>query len=883
MERLLEEIIVKYKSLLSNKEPDTNPELEIRFLQVGFKDFSIIYEYLLTETKDANDIKLTQMISSIMKQKIDGHNSISKIRNIYFVNKESYKKEYCSKQQVLIPYDDKNQFGISYRVSLSLEKNNILSFISDETALIRLKNRVSFIFNKDGIKWRIDMTIVKELPGNQLHLLQNHVNIMFKKQDVTPDNLLSLFNDNNTSQKTYRYEIEAELINSPLIKAIDILNMAKTIIFIAKPDYIEDTTLQSKIYEIATFITKVPGKLQNYQLKAGLRQLLPKVQALTRCDYNSIYPMNGYYVTDKANGERAIGMQSSDGTGYIISTSLIKYKTIDNSGKCTIVDAELIDDVLYVFDTIVVNGVDVSNLSFENRKLTFNEAKRILTDLGLKVVIKPYEQIIDSIQGPVERIYNRDRPYDIDGLIFVKPGDSYINTKTYKWKNIEENTIDFLVKRIPKSQIGKKPFLPKKDHTIYFLFVGIAYNMYESLGLKVCPGYNEIFEDKINSNSTYFPIQFSPSNAPLAYIYYHPDDSIVNINNKIVEFRCFGNCDATKGPLIEWKLVRIRDDRKKDLESKIYYGNDYRIAEITWINYLDQFPLEQLWLNISDEYFSANKSGIYQAQTSVMSFVKTNRIMSYRHSNWIIDIGCGRGADLGRYFNAKVKNLIGIDSDKSALSELIRRKYILTQNKNDYSTNIYIILADMKADKEILLGKIYDSTNTELKVDNIICNLSFHYYTYTSELLTNFIEFINALIKVGGHVVITCFFGKAVFEKLKNLKEGQSWDKYEEQVMKYSIKKLYSSDSLEISGQKIGVIHPFSKGHYYEEYLVNTDYVIKEFTKNNFIFENSQSHSISKYIQDFKSRNPAMGIKLTKDDEEYLSLYGELVFRKKTN
>lgn len=874
----LDDIVSRYKKELVNKY-DANPELEIRFRNIDYYNFSIIYNYLLENT-DKTKSYVSQIVSSLMKQK-SGTTQLqsTNIREIHFKNGRSYKNMFNSKTPLLIPYHDVNQFGLSYIVSLSLEKNNINEFISDESAIVRIKNRVSFFITEDNIEWRIDMSVVRQILGSNITSLGEIVTQMFKNHTVTADNLLSIFNEEKTSQKVYKYEIEAELVNSDQVKSNDIVNMAKKILFIANPEYLSEITLQSKIYDIAKFIIKSPGFLQQFQNNLGLKQLLPKVQALTRYDYRNIYPIQNYYITDKADGIRAIGMCEGN-KGFIVSDTLRTYETT-NEMKTTIVDAELIDEKLYIFDAIVVDGIDISQLSFEQRLLMLDKATKELQKVGISAEVKPYVHISDmELEKHINKIYTRERPYEIDGLIFVKPGDPYVLTRSYKWKRIEDNTIDFLVKKAPKNILGQKPFLTKEKYTIFFLFVGISYELFQALGLHRCPGYNDIFDDsKLSTGGTYFPIQFSPSNAPLAYIYYHPDSSILDIENNIVEFRCTGNCDT--GPLIEWKPIRIRKDRQKDLESKTYYGNDYKIAEITWINYMDPFPLEQLWLNISDEYFASNKSGIYHAQTSVLSFLKNERIMSYIHYNWVVDIGSGKGQDLGRYFNARIKNLIAIDNDKASLSELVRRKFTFAQDKTKKhsSTNVYVILADMIDDCTITLSKIYDSISIPSNhIDVIICNLSIHYYIYTPELLTNYIKFVSNLIKPNGQLVITCFFGEAIFKLLSNLEENQTWTIYENEVIKYSIKKMYSSKKLEQMGQKIGVVLPFSNGEYYEEYIVNIDYISKELKKYGFTILSKKS--VSDIIPDFTLKNPSVASSLTKDDITYLSLYGEVVFQK---
>jgi len=878
---ILDDIITRYNKELYNKNGGV-PELEIKFKNITYDTFSKIYEYMLENT-DLTKASIHQLVRSLMVQKNGISNlQITNIKEIQFIDGKSQSAIYRSKTPVLVPYHYLATSGVSYKITLAIE-NTIKQFISNEDTIIRVINRVSFVYTDKNTNWKIDMSIIIQITGSNVSTKVGQiVNQMIKQHTVTLHNLLTLFNEDKTTQKVYKYEIEAELINNERIKLQDVTNMAHNILQIFNPDYMSENTLQSKIYDLAKYLISSPTLLQQYQNKFGMKQLLPKVQTLTRYDYKNIYPMTDFYVTDKADGVRAIVIIDIN-NGYILAENLITYK-LDSEFKVTIADAEFVNNVAYIFDVIVINDRNISQLTFNERITYINEAVTQFKQAGLPIESKPYMQIGSNIENVIKSIYNRrDKPYNTDGLIFVDPTNNYMTTKTYKWKNIIDNTIDFLVKKAPKSVLGKKPYITKELHTLYFLFVGISNELYKALGLQTCLGYQDIFDNtNVINSTTYFPIQFSPSNAPLAYLYYHPDDNISIIENNVVEFRCIQNCDVTNGPYIGWKPIRIRNDRRRDLESKVYYGNDYRIAEITWINYLDPFPLEQLWVNVTDEYFLSNKVGMYHAQTSVISFLKTERIMKYEYHNWILDIGSGKGQDLGRYFKAHVKNLIVIDNDRASLSELVRRKFTFAQDtaKKRGSTNVYVILADMTSNYPILLDKIFDISRVpEKHINTIICNLSIHYFIYTNELLNNFISLINTLISQDGEIVITCFFGEEVFKLLSTIAEGQEWTIHENQIIKYSIRKLYSSNTLENNGQKIGVLLPFSRGEYYEEYLVNTIYLEKELTKHGYKLISKKA--VSSILPEFKLKNPLVANSLTDDDKKYLSLYGELVFQRK--
>ena len=80
---------------------------------------------------------------------------------------------------------------------------------------------------------------------------------------------------------------------------------------------------------------------------------------------------------------------------------------------------------------------------------------------------------------------------------------------------------------------------------------------------------------------------------PFAYIYYHPDDSKFSkddVLNNVCEFRRVDlNTEEHK-----WDLMRVRTDRKMELDRGNYFGNGFYIAEYTWQNYQNPLRFEDL-------------------------------------------------------------------------------------------------------------------------------------------------------------------------------------------------------------------------------------------------------------------------------------------------
>jgi hypothetical protein len=763
---------------------------------------------------------------------------------------------------------------------------------------------------------------------------------------MTPGNLLSVLKLDSPSAGTrqlYRYEIECEFIGGAdrdLIRPSDISAMADAVLQLSNPEYLREAVYQAEVYHVAKYVVKASGYLRRFEHELGLKRLVPQVVALTRADYRALYPPIGFFFLDKADGFRAL-VSVRDGRARVLANKMYEFTAAIKPGdhpdhralltNDTIVDAEAIITAaaphatketvtVYVFDVIAFNGEDIGMRGYEKRVEYMPRAVALLKEFGINAEPKPYVRITSDdprlIQTQIESVANAKRPYHKDGLIPVEPGKPYTDTVSYKWKPLEENTIDFVARRCPPSVAGKTPFIGKAGHTLHFLFVGITPEMFDSLGLQWCPGYADIWgqpehqrratADRVPANTgSYFPVQFSTSDCPLAYLYQHPNGSeFGDVDRKVVELRCTGNCIAAGGgaPTVSWQMVKVRDDRTRDLQSRRYYGNDYRTAELTWLNYVDPFPMDQLWNGPALDYFSRPKAGIYRAPTAFTSFVKTQRIMTLRRLKWVIDLGVGKGQDLGRYISAEVGNLVGIDKDRAAIAELVRRKYEHARRahrgggvnadpdddsdmppsrsgRRGNSTMVRALVAD--------LSQPFGDTVEQLRsigvpvdegVDAVVANLMIHYFMGSTESMKNIVALCCGTVKIGGQVIITAMMGNRVHSLFTDskIKEGQTWDIHQEGVLKYSLKRLYTSSELEKAGQKIGVLLPFSDGHLYEECLVNFAALTDEFVKRG--FRCLSMVPFNRHLDEFRPHNQTLFDLLTPDDKTYLGLYGEICF-----
>jgi hypothetical protein len=940
----LEMITLRFRRELSRSpapRPEaTRPELEIRIQNVGYANFAAIYSALLSGRRsDGSEIdirgrKLTQTVNAIMDARPAGRGDASqplrpmKIREISFRDGKKTGERFARKEPLVTPFRVTNATGLSYLVALSAESDGENPFSSDAGAVIRVKSRVSFEMhatgsadNRPDLTWRVDMTITRQTMGSDAESsLQGILKTMFPP-GVTPETLLAALrlddDDSPAARQLYRYEVEIEFDSAEevrdSIRPADITAAAAAILHLANPEYVREAAMQAEIYRTAQYIVKAPGYLRRFQNEFGLKKLLPQVLAITRADYRLIYPPTGMYLTEKADGKRAIAVVH-DGRGVLVADMLHEFAAPAGAAPPprgdTIADGELVSAggavTFYAFDVMVVAGEDLTAAGFEKRLEKIPAAVAALRAAGIPAEAKPYAHITGVTPAELAReiraVHGASRPYEIDGLIFVEPGNPYLDTATYKWKPAEHNTIDMLARRPPPSVLGKRPFIDAPGCKLHFLFVGINLGLFNALGMEFCPGYSTLFGGpQEDAASAYFPTQFSPSDAPLAYVYQHPDGSPhgADIDGKVVEMRCSGKCAAAGGgsAFADWELTRVREDRARDLASKRFFGNDYHTAELIWLNYVDPFPLEQLWDGPGLDYFMRPKSGIYLAQTAATSFVKSQRIATLKHAACVVDVGAGKGQDLGRYLDAEVQHLYVVDRDRAALAELIRRKFNFARrrgaesapgprSKGRATTAVHALAADATEPFGATLELLENVGLARMTADALVCNLAVHYFLSSPEAALNFVSLARGVVKVGGQVILTVLVGERVHDTFvrHRIGEGGTWDVFESEAegapptRKFSIKRLYASSTLEPAGQRIGVLLPFSDGQYYEENLVNVKHLSAAFAAKGFTRE--VSSSIARSLPEFETRNRAVASLLTAGDREWLAMYGELVFRR---
>ena len=377
----------------------------------------------------------------------------------------------------------------------------------------------------------------------------------------------------------------------------------------------------------------------------GLKQLGTNPIELTKKCYmtNILSDINNFILTEKIDGIRSmLIIYPKKGECHIINKTYryMKIPVCQNE----IIDLIILDSeeytinslnpIYYIFDCIWCD-TNVSELPFSS----INAGSRLdhitkIVDKYDFLVLKHFIQLNNSEYSNQILDFNnllKDLPYETDGFIFISKDASYNNTKNYKWKPIEKMTIDFVAKKCPDNLLGINPYINKDNKTLYLLFSGIRSNEYKKLGIQKFKNYDNIFKH-INYSDKYFPIQFSPSSNPYAYLFWSENKCL---DNNIIELNRKNN---------EWNLFKIRTDRKIDMDRKTYYGNYFKIAESIWMNYINPLNIENLIETKNNEYFQADNNDHYKYVRKFNNFVKNTLIIMYTQKkteiecfDWVID------------------------------------------------------------------------------------------------------------------------------------------------------------------------------------------------------------------------------------------------------
>jgi hypothetical protein len=367
---------------------------------------------------------------------------------------------------------------------------------------------------------------------------------------------------------------------------------------------------------------------QYRDLVKGPRFIGPLPQTLTLEAFKKkVLTKTNYSVTEKADGERFLLFIDNVGGFNLIARNMNithldteLYSKPDFAG--TIMDGELVNGMYYAFDISFVQGTDIRSKKLIER-LTI--LLKVLEDMKVRILkmksflIEHNNGIIEmpaNITTPVKNIYEAARalwdrrsvfPYSLDGLIFTPADEGYSTRKTFKWK--DENTIDFFYDDNQLFLAGNKA-----DGT----YGPMPFSGLDSKGTFKLKGKNvtnEIFTSKV-----------APVNIQRGFL-----NSGIPGPPMVGEFKFEENT---------FKLIRKRPDKEQP--------NGVEASNQSWEAIVKPITIEMIGRGPG-------------ALRDFHSEIKAKLIMKYAKGKSVLDIGSGKGENVGKYVKAKSKPVVGFD------------------------------------------------------------------------------------------------------------------------------------------------------------------------------------------------------------------------------
>jgi hypothetical protein len=496
---------------------------------------------------------------------------------------------------------------------------------------------------------------------------------------------------------------------------------------------------------------------------------LERTNMIDPSEYGAISILSEYTVTEKADGERLLMYINEVGNVYLINNT---FRVEDTGLKASadaynsLIDGEYITcnkrrdttkkGLYAAFDIYYIKNKKVTDLPLIDKNASRYKYLKSLEGLinskdnAIEFIVKNHitsDNILLDCKNILENV--KSYPYEIDGLIFtpaklavysyyankaVPITDNMKWDRVFKWKPVEQNTIDFLI------QEGKEIMIDGQKYKEIKLYVGYNASQWEQIspeeGLRL--KYDKDYAKQNRTQRTsYIPKLFKPT------IYYSPGIEIAHIKiNHNGELRA-DNGDKIEGESIvefkyildekipigrRWIPLRVREDKtriyKQGKLSKT--ANELGVAINIWRSihlpvttgmivgnepvFSKDAPddMEDRLLETDDIYYSREIPRDSLLSVHMLNFhnqgIKRTLYTKADKKGALLELACGQGGDMNRWVDANYNFVLGVDLVKNniynprygAYSRMLkRRKQYMTKvegaEKINYIDMVFVV------------------------------------------------------------------------------------------------------------------------------------------------------------------------------------------------
>nr|QBK88426.1 MAG: mRNA capping enzyme [Mimivirus LCMiAC01] len=551
---------------------------------------------------------------------------------------------------------------------------------------------------------------------------------------------------------------------------------------------------------------------------------------------------------------------------------------------------------------------------------------------------------------------NTNCPYILDGLIYHPLNQKYIVSVKeskffeYKWKPPNKNSIDFYV-LFDRSMEGRitNVYDNSEDKSIK----GKAYRIVNLYVGRSISGIEKPVLFQRNKNKYYAYLFLSDGEVR------DIEENNIIQDGTVVEF--YYNNDPNIPQEFRWVPMRTRHDKTEIvMRYKKSYGNYVTVANKIWRSISNPFLMSDVSILANDSTYrkqidilrgkidhsiimSSRKEDIYYQMKTTLAkpmrnfhnWLKSIIIYTYCNPEYnknesvsVLDIACGRGGDLMKFYYSKVKFYVGIDIDNNGLISptdgavsrynKMKRSYPNFPNMSfihadagvilDYDEQIKA-LGSMTSTNKKLMNKYFSvNENKRTIFDRINCQFAIHYMLKNKIIWNNFLKNIKMYLRPGGYMMITTFDADKVRKILEKKDQYKSYytDTKGTKKIFFDIIKKYG----EIKRDMVGLGHAidvhtsiiFQEGVHVTEYLVDKRFLEKEFLEkcdmelvetdlfeNQFHIHKKYMKHIIKYEENPKTRKFLMNVAKYYDQVDEVNracykmtrLYRYYIFRRK--
>lgn len=597
--------------------------------------------------------------------------------------------------------------------------------------------------------------------------------------------------------------------------------------------------------------------------------IMEPVSDIGRTDLLNIFCDKSHYcITDKADGSRSVLYVNPDGqlyfTGFGNLTDL--HLKSPRYYSC-LFDGELVNtsigQMYLIFDCLFWNNESLLNfplLDLKKHGIRYRYDTEDLEELcdqlnslsGPQLIFsfKNYHYHTDCIkqQKLCETVYQKEYPYNLDGLIFTNWTLSVVemiqnrSMACFRWKPIEYLSIDVLIafERNPNFPI-ELAIYGKGDNR------NVKCNLY---------GRNDNEFHKLDHIATIELPLIHKESYPLTRegdpIFDQTVAEFVRANTKGIDGE---ECELT------WLPIRSREGKTilelYDRTSKIKNITEMTVEPISEEE-LYKYPCDPSECSIKKTVEHSGKHVSYFLDNPYKNFIRRHYLLDvvnfnnlikfniihrqlfYRGKEYLpnyLDLACGRGNDL-YIWNNNVAFYLGIDLDQDnidACKRVLCPRFKLGRKYRFEVGNL--------TNPNLLKNIQTTFGNPKTKFNIISIQFALHYITGSTDQVENLLKVCSQLLHRSGYLIITGLDGKAVHQLLQKTREIAYFS--DQGDLLWKIEKGYpATQEFGKTGQEIYFTMQSLMGlKPSREFLINFEYLKERLNKHKFNLVDSQLFS----------------------------------------